>query len=112
MVQSAPSATGSAVGALEAGDCRLDAGAEVAKTTVDPRAFDHLGNGDAALLVEGDIGNAPGLGGGEIGAAGVATIGGGLPRRCTGAGNMAIEQLTSTQVVEFWVDPQCRLRWS
>jgi len=20
--------------------------------------------------------------------------------------------LTSTQVVEFWVDPQCRLRWS
>ena len=33
----------------------------------------------------------PGLGGSEIGAAGVATTGGGLPRRCAGAGNMAIE---------------------
>ena len=65
--------------------------AEVAQTTVDPRALDHLDNGDAALLVEGDVGNAAGLGGGEIGAAGVATIGGGLPRRCAGAGNMAIE---------------------
>src|SRR6201982_685963 len=31
------------------------------------------------------------LGGGEIGAAGVATIGGGLPRRYAGAGDMAIE---------------------
>jgi len=31
--------------------------------------------------VEGDIGNAAGLGGGEIGAAGIAAIGGGLPRR-------------------------------
>jgi hypothetical protein len=41
--------------------------------------------------VEGDVGNAAGLGGGEIGAAGVATIGGGLARRCAGAGNMAIE---------------------
>src|SRR5262249_31728410 len=88
---SAPGATGGAVRALEAGDGRLDAGAEVAQTTVDPRALDHLGNGDAALLVEGDVGNAAGLGGGEIGAAGVATIGGGLPRRCAGAGNMAIE---------------------
>jgi hypothetical protein len=41
--------------------------------------------------VESDVGNAAGLGSGEIGAAGVATIGGGLPRRCAGAGNMAIE---------------------
>src|SRR5499427_10491310 len=91
VVQSAPGATGGAVRAFEAGDRRLDAGAEVAQTTVDPRALDHLGNGDAALLVEGDVGNAAGLGGGEIGAAGVATIGGGLPRRCTCAANMAIE---------------------
>src|SRR5215831_7705155 len=91
VVQSAPGAVGGAVRALEAGDRRLDAGAEVAQTTVDPRALDHLDNGDAALLVEGDVGNAAGLGGGEIGAAGVATIGGGLPRRCAGAGNMAIE---------------------
>src|ERR1700750_384381 len=91
VVQSAPSAAGGAVGALEAGDRRLDTGAEVAQTTVDPGALDHLGNGDAALLVEGDIGTPAGLGGGEIGAAGVATIGGGLSRRCAGAGNMAIE---------------------
>src|SRR6201998_3566295 len=77
--------------APEAGDPRLDAGAEVAQTTVDPRALDHFGNGDAALLVEGDVGNAAGLGGGEIGAAGGATIGGGLPRGCGRAGNMAIE---------------------
>jgi hypothetical protein len=27
-------------------------------------------------------------------------------------GSEAAELLTSTQVVEFWVDPQCRLRWS
>src|SRR6185437_14066651 len=58
VVQSAPGATGRAVGALEAGDCRLDAGAEVAQTTVDPRALDHLGDGAAALKVEGDVGNA------------------------------------------------------
>ena len=37
------------------------------------------------------VGNAAGLGGGEIGAAGVATIGGGLARRRAGAGDMAIE---------------------
>jgi hypothetical protein len=24
----------------------------------------------------------------------------------------SVIELTSTQVVEFWVDPQCRLRWS
>ena len=78
MVRSAPGATGGAIGALEAGDRRLDAGAEVAQTTVDPRALDHLGNGDAALLVEGDIGDAAGFGGNEIGAASIAAIGGGL----------------------------------
>src|ERR1700739_1651719 len=77
--------------APEAGYRRLDAGAEVAQTTVDPRALDHFGNGDAALLVEGDVGNAAGLGGGEIGAAGIAAIGGGLPRRRAGAGDLAIE---------------------
>src|SRR5215472_6844489 len=91
VVQSAPVATGGTLRALEAGDRRLDAGAKIPQTTVDPRALDHLGNGDAALFVEGDVGNAAGLGGGEIGAAGVATIGSGLPRRCAGAGNMAIE---------------------
>src|SRR5262252_10411366 len=84
VVQSAPGATGGAVRAFEAGDRRLDAGAKVAQTTVDPRALDHLDNGDAALLVEGDVGNAAGLGGGEIGAADVASAAvcrGGAPVR-------------------------------
>src|SRR5262249_27074337 len=92
VVQSAPCATGGAVRALEAGDRRLDAGAEVAQTTVDPRALDHLDNGNAALLVEGDVGNAAGLGSGEIGAAVVpsaAVCRGGAPARAMG--NMAIE---------------------
>jgi len=35
--------------------------------------------------VEGDVGNTAGLGGVEIGAAGIATIGGGLPRRRAGS---------------------------
>src|SRR5262252_1893483 len=91
VVQSAPGATGGAIGALEAGDRRLDAGAEVAQTPVDPRALDHLGNGDAALLVEGDIGDAAGLGGNEIGAASIAAIGGGLPWRRARSGDVAIE---------------------
>jgi hypothetical protein len=41
--------------------------------------------------MERDVGNAAGLGGGEIGAAGIAAIGGGLPRRCTRTSKMAIE---------------------
>ena len=41
--------------------------------------------------MEGDIGNAAGLGGGEIGAAGIAAIGGGLPRRRAGSSDVAIE---------------------
>jgi hypothetical protein len=52
VVRSAPGATGGVVRALEAGGRRLDAGAEVAQTTVDPRAPDHLGNGDAAFLAQ------------------------------------------------------------
>src|ERR1700750_1792128 len=87
VVQSAPGTTGGSVPTLEARDGRLDAGAKVTKPTVDPRSLDHLGDGDAALLVEGDVDNAVCLGGGEIGAAGVATIGGGLPRRYAGAGD-------------------------
>ena len=41
--------------------------------------------------MEGDVGDAAGLGGREIGAAGVAAIGGGLPWRRAGAGDVAIE---------------------
>src|SRR6202008_1763473 len=91
VVQSAPGATGGAVGALEAGGRSLDTGAEVAQTTVDPRALDLFGNGDASLLVEGDVGNAAGLGGGEIGAAGVSATGGGFPAPCARAGPIALE---------------------
>jgi hypothetical protein len=41
--------------------------------------------------VEGDIGDSAGLGRGQVGAAGIAAIGGGLPRRPAGAGDVAIE---------------------
>jgi hypothetical protein len=50
--EAAPSAACGAIDALEAGDAGLDPGAEVAQPAVHPRAFDHVGNGDAALLVE------------------------------------------------------------
>jgi len=50
-----------------------------------------VGDSNSALLVEGDIGDAASLGGGEIGAAGIAAIGSSLPRRRAGAGDMAIE---------------------
>jgi hypothetical protein len=89
--ETAPGAAGGAVGALEAGDRSLDAGAEAAQAAVDPRALDHVGNGDAALLVKGDVTDAAGLGGDEIGAAGIGPIGGGLPRRRAAAGDVAIE---------------------
>jgi hypothetical protein len=75
----------------EAGDAGLDPGAEVAQPAVHPRTFDHVGNGDAALLVERNIGDATGLSGAEISAAGVAAIGGGLPRWRARAGDVAIE---------------------
>ena len=91
MVEAAPSAACGAIGALEAGDTGLDAGAEVAQPAVHPRALDHVGNGDAALLVERDIGDAAGLGGGEIGAAGIAAIGGSLPWWRASTGDVAIE---------------------
>src|SRR5436190_6378869 len=55
VVEPAPSAACSAIGAFEAGDAGLDPGAEVAQPAIDPGALDHVGNGDAALLVEGDI---------------------------------------------------------
>ena len=41
--------------------------------------------------MEGDIGDAAGLGHGQVGAAGIAAIGGGLPRRPARAGDVAIE---------------------
>ena len=91
VVEPAPGAARGAIDAFEAGDPGLDPGTEVAQPAVHRRAFDHVGNGDPALFVEGDIGDAAGLGSGEIGAAGIAAIGGGLPRRRAGTSNMAIE---------------------
>jgi hypothetical protein len=41
--------------------------------------------------VKGDIGDAAGLGGYQIGAAGIAAIGGGLPWRRARSGDVAIE---------------------
>jgi hypothetical protein len=58
-----------------------------------------------ALLMEGDIGNAADLDGGEIGAPGMATIGGGLPRRSTGArADRAYEALGVSGVSGFEYD--------
>src|SRR5690348_5741666 len=51
---------------FEARDPGLDPGAEVAQPAINPGALDHVGDGDAALLVEGDIGDAAGLGRGEV----------------------------------------------
>src|SRR6516165_4385475 len=91
VVEPAPDAACSTIGAFEDGDAGLDPGAEVAQPTIDPGAADHVGNGDAALLVEGDILHAARLGLFEIVATGIAAIGGGLPRWCTAAGDLAIE---------------------
>jgi hypothetical protein len=79
------------IGAFEDRDAGLDPGAEVAQPAIDLLALDHVGNGDAALLVEGDILHAARLGLFEIVAAGIAAIGGGLPRRRAAAGDLAIE---------------------
>jgi hypothetical protein len=55
VVEPAPGATCETIAAVEAGEASLDPGAEVAQPAIDPGALDHVGNGDAALLVEGDI---------------------------------------------------------
>ena len=91
----APRAACRATGALEAGDAGLDPGAEVAPPAVYPGAFDPVGNGDAAFLVEGDIGDAAGLGGGEIGAAGIATCRGGAPARPMWRSSIGTKRSTS-----------------
>jgi hypothetical protein len=58
MIEPAPNAACGAIDAFEAGDHGLDPGTEVAQPAVHPRAFDHIGNGDAALFMKGDIGDA------------------------------------------------------
>src|SRR5271170_638185 len=91
VIEPAPSAACSPIGAFEAGDAGLDPGAEVAQPAINPRALDHIGNGDAALLVEGDVLHAARRRLVEIVAAGIAAIGCGLPRRRTATGDLAIE---------------------
>ena len=66
VIQTAPGAAGAAVGALEPGDRRLDTSAEIAQAAVHPRAFDHVGDGDAAFLVKGDVDDPTVLGGSEM----------------------------------------------
>jgi hypothetical protein len=56
-----------------------------------PRALDHIDDGNAALFVKSDFGDAASPGGNEIGAAGMAAIGRGLLRRRALSGNEAIE---------------------
>lgn len=75
----------------------LDAGAKVPELAVNPAAFDHVFDLEAALLVEGHVTQAPGLGLPQIGAAGKAAVGGGLTRRLVTIGpltrsGMLIEQ--------------------
>lgn len=50
-----PGAAIQTIGSLEAGDVCFDPGAEIAQLSVDPTAFDHVFDGEAAFLVEGDI---------------------------------------------------------
>ena|SRR6516162_2280014 len=95
VVKPAPGAACGAIGAFEAGDPSLDAGAKVAQPAVHPGAFDHLGNGDAGLFVEGDIGDAAGLGGSKIGAAGIATCRGGAPARPMWRSSIGTKRSTS-----------------
>src|SRR6516165_4294332 len=91
VVEPAPDAACSTIGAFEDGDAGLDPGAEVTQPAIDPLALDHVGDGDATLLVEGDILHAARLGLFEIVATGIAAIGSGLPRRRPAAGDLAIE---------------------
>src|SRR5260221_14759588 len=58
VLEAAPGGTSQAVGALETRDAGLDAGAEVSQPAVHPAALDHVFDRQAALLVEGHVGEA------------------------------------------------------
>src|ERR1044072_1725940 len=58
VVETAPRATGQAVGPLEARDASLDPGREVAQLAIDPAAADHVLDLEPALLVEGHVAHA------------------------------------------------------
>jgi hypothetical protein len=78
-----PGATGQSIGAFQTGDTRLNTRAKISEFTVDPRTLDHGVDGKPALLVKGDIVNAPLFGRLYIGAAGVAAVSSRLPGRIT-----------------------------
>src|SRR5205823_14239861 len=92
MIEPAPGTACQAVGSLEAGNPGLDPGAEIAQLAINPAALDHVFDGQAALLVEGDIGNAERLGCREIILAGIAAIGSDLPRRHAAMGDLPLER--------------------
>src|SRR5260370_2141699 len=89
--ESAPGGACQTLGWLEAGDPGLDAGAEVGQLAIAPAALDHVFDGQAALLVEGDIADTVGLSRCEIVLAGITAIGGDLPRRHAATGDLTLE---------------------
>src|SRR5258707_9434913 len=91
VLEAAPGGTSQAVGALETRDAGLDAGAEVSQPAVHPAALDHVFDRQAALLVEGHVGDAPGLGLVEIVARCIATISHRLTRRAAVERDVAIQ---------------------
>src|SRR5689334_12916456 len=91
MIEPAPRAACQTVGSLEAGDPGLDPGAEIAQLAINPAALDHVFDRQAALLVEGDIGDAARLGCREILPAGIAAIGSDLPRWHAAMGDLPLE---------------------
>src|SRR5204863_6820873 len=91
MIEPAPGAACQAVGSLEAGNPGLDPGAEIAQLAINPAALDHVFDRQAALLVEGDIGDAARFGCGEIILAGIAAIGSDLARRHAAMGDLPLE---------------------
>jgi hypothetical protein len=68
----------------------FDPGAEVTQLAIDPSALGHVGDGQTALLVEGDVADAA-LSLVEIVAAGIAAIGGHLAGRRAAVRDVAVE---------------------
>src|SRR3954452_21872767 len=74
VVEPAPRAAGQAVGPLEAGNARLDPGAEVAQLAIQPPAADHVLDLEPALLVEGHVRHPARLRPAQVVAAGKAAV--------------------------------------